>query len=157
MMYIKSATQRDLETFKIHPEDLAEFNANNPNRNLIEVLKEHIASTNGVAMQWCDDNACMPVAIGGNHGDCVWFITSHLVDFMAPQCKREFRKAILEYRNKMLERYPVLWNYVWTGNNHHIRFLRTIGAEFTDEYITSSITGETFRLFLIRRERCVSQ
>lgn len=87
------------------------------------------------------------LAIGGNVGDQVWFITDHYVKFLNHEQRMEFRKCIIEYRDKLLEVYPVLWNYVWVGNESHIRFLKTIGAVFENEFTHNG----TFQLFTIRR------
>lgn len=89
----------------------------------------------------------VPLAIGGNCGDQVWFVTSWIVTNRLTRVeKMEFRKLILEYRDTMLKQYPILWNYVWLGNKSHIRFLKSIGAVFHNEF-----TGDCkqFQLFTI--------
>lgn len=53
----------------------------------------------------------------------------------------------MEYRDMMLDVYPVLWNYVWVGNGPHKRFLKSIGAVFHEEYTQDG----KFQLFTIRR------
>ncbi|MFW3387915.1 phage protein Gp13 family protein, partial [Kocuria sp. CPCC 205274] len=43
-----------------------------------------------------------------------------------------------------------LWNYVWSGNTFHKRFLEVIGAVFHYEQpYHSEWTGERFDLFII--------
>lgn len=93
------------------------------------------------------DHGGTPLAIGGNCGDQCWFVTSDQAWKLSRKDKMRFRKAIMEYRDKMLEKYPVLWNYVWVGNTTHIRFLKTIGAVFHEEYTRDG----QFQLFTIRR------
>ena len=93
------------------------------------------------------DHGGFPIAIGGNCGDQVWFVTSDHAWRLSRQRKVEFFKCIVEYRDKMLASYPVLWNYVWIGNKSHIRFLKAIGAVFED---TFTADGQ-FQLFTIRR------
>lgn len=86
-----------------------------------------------------------PLAIGGDvNGQC-WFVTSDQVWRLNRVNKMRFRKCIMEYRDKLLEKYDVLWNYVFTENAPHIRFLKSIGAVFHEEY---SEDGK-FQLFTI--------
>lgn len=93
------------------------------------------------------DHGGFPLAIGGNCGDQCWFVTSDQVWRLNRKHKLDFRKLIIEYRDTMLERYDTLWNYVWIGNGPHIRFLKTIGAVFHDEF---TCDGQ-FQLFTITK------
>lgn len=88
-----------------------------------------------------------PLAIGGNCGDQCWFVTSDQVWRLNRKNKLKFRKLIIEYRDQMLERYDTLWNYVWIDNGPHIRFLKTIGAVFHNEYTQDG----QFQLFTITK------
>lgn len=133
-MIIRKTTLSDIQMFTPSPEDTAE------------------AKAYGIEPELRLDDSMMtvslygaPLAIGGNKGDQVWFVTSKWCWTLSGAHKREFRKCIIEYRNKMLEQYPVIWNYVWVGNTHHIRFLKTIGATFHEEY---AMEGQ-FQLFII--------
>ena len=92
------------------------------------------------------DREGFPVAIGGLSGDQVWFITSDQVWRLDRAERLEFRRLIMVYRNNMVKRYGTIWNYVWIGNKPHMRFLRSIGAVFHNEF-----TGEfdEFQLFTI--------
>lgn len=134
-MIIRKTTLRDLELFTPSPEDIAEAKAYGIEPKLSLNDSMHTVSLYG-----------LPVAIGGNAGDQVWFVTSANAWRLRTKGKREFRKCIIEYRNKMLEQYPVIWNYVWVGNTHHIRFLKTIGAVFHNEF--TGADGQ-FQLFTI--------
>lgn len=94
------------------------------------------------------DHGGFPLAIGGNVGDQVWFITSDQAWRLSRTNKLKFRKAIMQYRDKMLEQYESIWNFVWVGNTPHIRFLKSIGAVFQNEYTQDG----KFQLFIIRRK-----
>lgn len=94
------------------------------------------------------DHGGFPLAIGGNVGDQVWFITSDRAWRLSRTNKLKFRKAIMQYRDKMLEQYESIWNFVWVGNTPHIRFLKSIGAVFQNEYTQDG----KFQLFIIRRK-----
>lgn len=93
------------------------------------------------------DHGGFPLAIGGNCGDQCWFVTSDQVWRLNRSNKLKFRRLIIEYRDRMLERYDTLWNYVWIGNGPHIRFLKSIGAVFHNEY---TCDGQ-FQLFTITK------
>lgn len=88
-----------------------------------------------------------PLAIGGNRGDQVWFVTSDQVWSLDRADKMTFRDLIMEYRDMLLDIYPSLWNFVWTGNGPHKRFLKSIGAEFHEEFTQDG----RFQLFTIKR------
>lgn len=93
------------------------------------------------------DHGGFPIAIGGNVGGQCWFVTSDQVWRLNRKHKLEFRKLIMEYRDKMLEEQGVLWNYVWIGNTPHKRFLKTIGAVFHEVYTHDG----QFQLFTITK------
>lgn len=143
-MIIRQTMPIDVENFLPHEDDLAEAIAAGVNwkENLMGALGEHTVSL--VHNGWV-------VAIGGNQGDQCWFVTDRCVRYLTNGAKRDFRKAILDYRNKVLKEYPVLWNYVWVGNHNHIRFMESIGATFHQEFTESPRTGERFQLFTITK------
>lgn len=74
----------------------------------------------------------LPIAIGGNVGSQCWFVTSYKVWGLPLKERLEFRKVVMAYRDLMLSRYDTLWNVVWTGNRNHVRFLKSIGATFSE-------------------------
>lgn len=135
-MFIRDTVSTDFEVFTPAYHDILE------------------AKAAGITPSFPDASECVtldlsgfPLAIGGNvEGQC-WFVTSDQVWRLNKDNKRKFRKLILEYRDKMLSEYPVLWNYVWAGNTSHIRFLKTIGAVFHEEY---TCDGQ-FQLFTITK------
>ena len=153
-MYIRKATEQDVRSFEIAIDDINELMAHDPRRDLESVLLSHLTPssvvlTNGVGEVF---------AYGGNQGDNVWFLTSGLVYKLRPKDKRGFIKRISEYRDLMLDQYGTIWNYVWSGNKSHIKFLKLLGAKFHDDWTVSPVTGERFQLFTISKEDvCASQ
>lgn len=136
MMYIRPTLATDIEIFKPSREDRLEAYAAGHDASFPDASE--------CVTLWGDGR---PLAIGGNCGDQVWFVTSYHVAGLSNEDKRMFRKLIIEYRDKMLEQYETLWNYVWVGNKSHIRFLKTIGAEFHNDF---ALDGQ-FQLFTIKR------
>lgn len=152
-MYIRKATIQDVSRFLPTTDDIKEFKAHNPNRDLWETLRLHLTESS-VVLQ----HRSSVLAYGGNQGDNVWFLTDHSVLFLTYSEKQEFINNIIAYRDLMLDQYPVIWNYVWSGNKSHIKLLKRIGAKFHDEWTTSPVTGERFQLFTISKEDvCVNQ
>lgn len=135
-MYIRDTVSNDLDLFIPAYHDVLE------------------AQAMGIEPSFPDVSECVtldhggfPLAIGGNHGDQVWFVTSDQVWRLNRALKLRFHRVICEYRDKVLEEFPVVWNYVWVGNNPHKRFLKSIGAVFHEEYTADG----QFQLFTIRR------
>ena len=147
-MYIRKATERDVRSFEIAIDDINELMAHDPRRDLESVLLSHLTPSSVVLT----DALGTVYAYGGNQGDNVWFLTSRLVSRLSKAEKREFGLHIARYRDLMLDQFPVLWNYVWSGNKSHIRFLRLLGAKFHPEVTVSPVTGERFQLFTISKE-----
>lgn len=153
-MYIRKATEQDVRSFEIAIDDINELMAHDPRRDLESVLLSHLTPSSVVLT----DALGTVYAYGGNQGDNVWFLTSRLVSRLSKDEKREFGLHIARYRDLMLDQFPVLWNYVWSGNKSHIRFLRLLGAKFHDDWTVSPVTGELFQLFTISKEDvCASQ
>lgn len=135
-MHIRKTTERDLEVFTPAHADILEADA-------MGIEPSFPAVSECVTLSLGDT----PLAIGGNcEGQC-WFVTSSLAWQLSRSDKLRFRRLIATHRDRLLERYEVLWNYVWVGNKPHIRFLKTIGAVFHEEYIRDG----QFQLFTIRR------
>lgn len=152
-MHIRKATIQDVSRFMPTVEDINEFKANNPNRDLMDVLTSHLTESSVVLMDGPN-----VLAYGGNQGDCVWFLTDHRSLFLTGRQRHEFFEHIVAYRDLMLGQYPVIWNFVWSGNKSHIKLLKRIGAKFHNEWATSPVTGERFQLFTISKEDvCANQ
>lgn len=136
-MILRPTVEMDIKLFEPSPEDLAEAQAAGHQPAFPDVSE---------CVTLCI-SPLMPLAIGGHQGDQCWFVTSKWAWTLSGNHKRMFRKLIIQYRDELLKQYPVLWNYVWVGNTHHIRFLKTIGAVFENEF---TLNGQ-FQLFTIRR------
>lgn len=147
-MYIRKATEQDVLSFEIAIDDINELMAHDPRRDLKSVLLSHLTQSSVVLA----DAVGTVYAYGGNQGDNVWFVTSRLVSRLTKAEKREFGLHIARYRDLMLDQFPIIWNYVWSGNKSHIRFLRLLGAKFHPEVTISPVTGESFQLFTISKE-----
>lgn len=156
-MYIRKATEEDVHYFLWHlskddvNESLANFGTyvGMNERMLSHLTESSVVLTNRIGEIY---------AYGGNQGDNVWFLTSGQVDLLSPKGKLDFLRCISEYRDLMLDQYGTIWNYVWSGNKSHIRFLKVLGAKFHDEWAVSPVTGERFQLFTISKEDvCANQ
>lgn len=135
-MYIRTSRSTDFEVFTPAHHDILEAEAYGITPSFPPAEECVTMDLNG-----------FPLAIGGNNGDQVWFVTSDQVWRLNRAMKLRFHRLICEYRDKVLEVHPVLWNFVWIGNHPHIRFLKSIGAVFHEEYTADG----KFQLFTIRR------
>lgn len=150
-MYIRKATEEDVHYFlwNLSDEDCKECMANFGSLNgLTERMLSHLTGSSVVLT----DRFGEVYAYGGNQGDNVWFLTSHQVARLRPRAKRKFLRLISEYRDLMLDQYGTIWNYVWSGNKSHIKFLKLLGAKFHDDWTVSPVTRERFQLFTISKE-----
>lgn len=94
----------------------------------------------------CIDHNGFILALGGcdNTGSC-WFVTHEKVATLSKAERKEFREAIVRYRDECLENHKVLHNTVWIGNQSHIRLLTSIGAIFGEpkgDFVSFTITKE---------------
>lgn len=135
-MYIRKTVSTDFELFAPAHHDILEAEAFGITPSFPPASECVTLDLNG-----------FPLAIGGNRGDQVWFVTSDQVWRLDRAHKLLFRDRIAEYRDMLLDVYPSLWNFVWTGNGPHKRFLKSIGAEFHEEFTK----GGQFQLFTIKR------
>lgn len=135
-MYIRNTVSNDFELFIPAYHDVLEAQA-------MGIEPSFPAVTECVTL----DHNGFPLAIGGNCGDQVWFVTSDQVWRLDRALKARFRRCICGYRDAMHDVYPVLWNFVYVGNTPHIRFLKSIGAVFHEEYTQDG----KFQLFTITR------
>lgn len=67
-------------------------------------------------------------AIGGFVGNMVWMLCTKAVEEKPIGFLRETRRLLKE----ALKEVGYLENYVWTGNELHIKWLEWLGAEFGD-------------------------
>lgn len=133
-MYIRTSRSTDFEVFTPAHHDILEAEAYGITPSFPPAAECVTMDLNG-----------FPLAIGGHEGDRCWFVTSNQVWRLGLKERLEFRRLIIEFRDGLLEEYDMLWNFVWIGNKPHIRFLKSIGAEFHDEYTA----GGKFQLFTI--------
>lgn len=150
-MFIRKATEEDVQRFLWHlsQDDVDEALANYGTYvGMTERMMSHLTESSVVLT----NRSGKVYAYGGNQGDNVWFLTSCQVDLLNHKGKRAFIRCISEYRDLMLDQYGTIWNYVWSGNKSHIKFLKLLGAKFHDEWTTSPVTGERFQLFTISKE-----
>lgn len=125
-MYITETTERDIALFRPAKGDLLEAEAMGIDPKFPPIADCVTLKTTGCGL---------PLAIGGNYGRQVWFVTDENVHNLTRHGKMDFKEAIIKYRNKMLkEQGAPLWNRVYKGNHFHIKFLKSIGAVFHDDY-----------------------
>ena len=62
--------------------------------------------------------------------------------------RKVFVRLSISFRNELLERYPVLRNFVDVRNTASIRWLKWMGAEFSEPIL---IRDHPFQLFEMRR------
>lgn len=143
-MYIRKATAIDAYYISnnLSEHDILEFQASHGTTDrLRETIQSHLSDDTVVIVNSLGEvyafGGCSPE--GG-----AWFLTSSLVDSMSLKHKVEFMRLIKKYRDLMLERHEVLYNMVWSGNKPHLKFLKALGATFSD-------LGD-FKYFTIRRQ-----
>jgi len=134
-MFIRRAKSTDFEVFVPAHHDILEAKALGIEPTFPPATECFTMDLNG-----------FPLAIGGHVGDQVWFITSDQVWRLSRALKVRFHRLICEFRDTLLVAYDYIWNYVWVGNTAHIRFLKSIGAEFG-----GTTRNGQFILFVINR------
>ena len=94
-------------------------------------------------------SACEVIGIFGvsaiehkNYGRAVWFLGTNALD----EYQREFIRHSKTIIEQFLKEYGQLYNYVSVGNKTSIRWLKSLGADFSEPF---EINGEKFVLFLI--------
>ena len=145
-MYLQLGLLSDLDGFTPHRDDLSEALAGN-----IDWRYDLECALQAGCYTVIHRNKVL--AIGGNHGDQCWFVTSEDVSELSHRDRMRFRKIIVQFRDLLLEDYPTLWNFMWEGNNNHRRFLTSIGAVFHDQYV--QMANGRFQLFTIGGAECV--
>lgn len=87
-------------------------------------------------------------AIGGYKNHVVWLLcTSRVVEH-----KIKFLRFMKSYYQKVIDKEGWLYNYVWTGNELHMKWLKYMGANFFPQkyYVWN---GQPFILFnFIKKE-----
>lgn len=135
-MFIRPAKDSDFEVFTPAYHDILEAEA-------LGITPSFPDASECVVL----DHSGFPLAIGGNCGDQCWFVSSDQVWQLDRKHKLEFRRLIMKHRDGLLKQYESLWNFVYVNNTPHIRFLKSIGAVFHEEYTCDG----KFQLFTISR------
>lgn len=91
-------------------------------------------------------------AIGGYYSHVVWMLCTNKVE----QNKIKFLRFIKDYYSKVIEKEEWLYNYVWLGNELHVKWLKWLGATFKEEIYKGTNDSE-FMLFTFSKEGSVMQ
>lgn len=81
----------------------------------------------------------------GEIDDIIWMLCTNIVE----QHPVAFLRFCKEYLKGLLEDHKILVNYVWLGNDLHVKWLKWMGAKFGETII---INGEPFQYFYFMKE-----
>lgn len=122
--------------------DRAELNKNVAGRDPLMVLAASLGPT---SMSIIHNGRVL--ASGGSR-DCLWFVTTRWVEELTPRERMELLGLLKEHlelcRATMLKEH--LSNFVWVGNELHIKLLTHLGATFAESTVVSP-AGFPFRQF----------
>lgn len=94
---------------------------------------------------WVDIVNDKPGLIGGiSPQGLVWAVSTE--DYIKNH-KRRFFKLTKEYMKKGLEDHEFLWNYVYSKNVVHVKWLQRMNFEVNPIKYSHPITGEPFQYF----------
>lgn len=126
----------------ISANDRAEFHKMREGRDLLQVLLKGLDETSHAIIH--NGNV---LCLGGSN-NCLWFITTTWVDQLIPRERLQLLGLLKEHLKEVSTRLPkeLRTNFVWEGNEQHIKLLNHLGAEwgFYQEY---SPAGHPFRQF----------
>lgn len=145
MLYKVKATVGDLyaASLDLSTGDLNEFHCMKAGRQPWEVLPNALDETTHAIKL-----GALVLAVGG-HKDCIWFVTTRLVETLSKAQRIRFYRILKDHFAEISERLPMdkqLTNFVSVDNHAHIRLLETLGATFAEGY-TMSPAGFRFRQF----------
>lgn len=83
--------------------------------------------------------------IWGVEDKVIWMLCTYEVE-MHPIGFLRFCK---EYLKGLLETHPFMYNYVWLGNELHVKWLKWMGVTFGE---TKTINGEPFQYFKFEKK-----
>lgn len=87
-------------------------------------------------------------AIGGfPKGHVVWMLCTKRVE----ENKILFLRSVKSIFKEFIDKKDWLYNYVWMGNELHVKWLKWMGAEFK-EPLYRGIDNQPFRLFYFEKE-----
>lgn len=78
---------------------------------------------------------------------CIWLLGTDQIN----RCKLSYFKACRRMVARILQHYPVLYNYVDAEYKAAHKWLEALGAEFLSEE-PYGVAGEVFKFFVIRRK-----
>lgn len=87
-------------------------------------------------------------AIGGYKAHVVWLLCTTRVE----DNKIKFLRFMKKCYRKVIRKEGWLYNYVWTGNELHTKWLKYMGAEFFPEK-NYKCNGQTFVLFSFTKKK----
>lgn len=73
----------------------------------------------------------------------VWMLCTTMVD----KYPVKFLKFIKSYYKAVIHEYKEMENYVWLGNDQHVRWLKWLGAQF---YEKQQFNGQDFQRFVLK-------
>lgn len=122
--------------------DLEEFHCNIAGRDPLDVLPENLDDSTHAIML-----GSLVLAVGGVPQDCIWFVTTRIVDDLSKVQRMQFYR-ILKGHLKSLQNIPRPWrtNFVSKNNKGHIRLLESLGATFQSGHVMSP-AGFQFKQF----------
>lgn len=88
-------------------------------------------------------------AIGGFDNHNVWMLCTDLVETN----KILFLRSTKDVLKEVMKKEGYLKNYVWLGNDLHVKWLKWMGAEF-EEPIYYGYDGQPFKEFYFKPKGC---
>ena len=83
--------------------------------------------------------------VDGMQLNYVWMLCTGMVERHQMKFLRAAKKLLDDY----LEKYTHLENFVWLGNEQHVKWLKWMGANFHD---VVKVNNEDFQLFVFAKE-----
>lgn len=121
--------------------DLDEFHSHIAGRDPRKIMPSYLDETTRAIML-----GNLVLAVGGSK-NCLWFVTTKVVDILTKAQRIRFYKMLKEHLEGLRkEGHQFLTNYVHVDNHAHIRLLNSLGATFARDYHMSP-AGCRFRQF----------
>lgn len=84
-------------------------------------------------------------AIGGVEDNIIWMLCT----FKAEEHPIAFLRFCKEYLKNWLDKYHFMSNWVWLGNDQHIKWLKWMGATFMNK---TTHNGQPFQYFYFKEK-----
>ncbi|MHA4965263.1 phage protein Gp13 family protein [Pseudomonas extremorientalis] len=145
-MHLMKATPDDLieASNNLSPNDLSDFEAMQPGRNLIAVLTSAFDETTKAIK-----SNGQVLAIGGHTNGGIWFVTTNIVEGLSVSERFRFYRILKSYLALIKRESPAnmtFTNLVSVGNKAHMRLLEVLGATFRADCVMSP-AGFPFKQF----------